>query len=51
MQKIRIALVIIAALMMSIAAVNAQERTVVDVVIGSDTNIFDWYSNSVKPAF
>lgn len=34
------------------AVVSAQdEPTIVDVVIGSDTNIFDWYSNIVKPAF
>jgi len=31
--------------------VNAQDTAVVDVVIGSDTNIYDWFSNIVKPAF
>lgn len=51
MNHIRSAVMIVLVFVLSLATVQAQEPSVVDVVIGSDTNIFDWYSNSVKPAF
>lgn len=42
---------IVALLLAMTMLVSAQQRTVVDVVVGSDTNIFDWFANIVKPAF
>ncbi len=30
---------------------GSDERTVVDVMIASDTNIFDWYADHLKPLF
>ncbi len=50
MRKV-LAVVLVVLSFASVLFVQAQERTVVDVVIGSDTNIFDWYANSIKPAF
>lgn len=51
MRKLLIAALAVVALATSIFLATAQERTVVDVYIGSDTNIFDWYANSIKPMF
>jgi putative spermidine/putrescine transport system substrate-binding protein len=47
----RILLVLAAVFALGAFAVSAQERTVVDVMIGSDTNILDFFANTVKPAF
>ncbi|MEO1440604.1 MAG: extracellular solute-binding protein [Chloroflexota bacterium] len=47
----RICLVLAAVFALGAFAVSAQERTVVDVMIGSDTNILDFFANTVKPAF
>lgn len=35
----------------TMAAAEPDETSVIDVYIGSDTNISDWWSNEIKPAF
>jgi len=51
MRKILLPVLVLISLVASILLTTAQERTVIDVFIGSDTNIFDWYANSIKPMF
>ena len=44
-------LVVIIVVMVATSLATAQEPTTVDVFIESDTNIFDWYANIIKPMF
>ncbi len=49
--KMRWFLVLAALLLLSVVAVQAQDRTPIYVYIDSDTNISDWWNNTIVPAF
>ena len=49
--KLRSLLLLACLLMLGVVGVSAQDRTPIYVYTDSDTNISDWWTNTVKPAF
>ncbi len=50
--RLRLSLFVVLVAALSLAVVgHAQDRSVINVYTGSDTNISDWWSNTIIPAF
>lgn len=49
--KLRVLLLLACLLVLGVVAVHAQDRQPIYVYTDSDTNISDWWTNTVKPAF
>src|SRR5215211_1465414 len=49
--KLRSVLLICCLLVLGVLSVHAQDRTPIYVYTDSDTNVSDWWTNTVKPAF